>query len=64
MEKQHLIRIGTDELAYEAELDTYDSFDLLFDGFHEFVQIFNYHPLRLVNGTKWTGALGHLMDDH
>ncbi len=61
--KNNLIRIGTADFVNKSALLKINAFDLLFNGFYEFVYLPDYYPWLLVNGT-WTGALGHLMDDN
>jgi hypothetical protein len=60
--KSELFRIGSPILANESKLHVTTGFDVLFDGYHEFVHIPDYQPLVRANGT-WQGALGHLQKD-
>jgi hypothetical protein len=57
-----VFRIGSPLAVNESELRTYNGFDLLFGGHHEFVYIADFDPWVRVNGT-WQGALGYLLDD-
>jgi hypothetical protein len=60
MEKQ-LIRVGIDYNISEAVSSNFYALDAVFGGDHELVNIPDFYPYKLVNGT-WTGALGHLMN--
>jgi len=60
---RQLIRIGSPSLKNESKLNTADGFDILFNGYHEFVYMpdGNDEWIR-VNGT-WISGMRYLMND-
>ena len=62
MKNKELIRIATTVFENKSKLNEYNSFNLIFGDYYEFVYVPHHDPYRLVNGT-WTGALGYLKND-
>ncbi len=60
--RRERFRIGSPVFVNESKLQKTDGFDMLFDGYSEFVYIPDHDPWRVVNGI-WTGALGYLQND-
>ncbi len=58
-----MIRVGTDKLNINSQLNPRDRFNLIFGARHEFVYLSDFNPWQRVNGT-WKGALSHLMNDN
>lgn len=60
--KRELIRVGSLHLANESTLNSASGFDVLFNGYHEFVYMADGNDAwARVNGT-WLGGFGHLIN--